>query len=211
MWFISQSPREFLQQSGSKDVGQENHRRTIVDQCSTIHLFRTPRVAPETLAEFGLNDRQIAFVRDEATPGKAGKGYSECLIHFEDKHGWFPTYVEASPFEDHVLRYTPREHGDFEKYLEEIDKSIGTGRTTTETDEEESAAAGTAIEAIHGIGPTYAGRLRDEDIRTVDDLATMEPDQLATIAEAPIGEVEIWISRTNETRLNGSSPSNKTG
>jgi hypothetical protein len=137
MWFISQSPREFLQQSGTKEVGQENHRRTIVDQCSTIQLFRTPRVDPETLEQFGLNGRQISFVRDEATPGKAGKGYSECLIHFEDKQGWFPTYVEASPFEDHVLRYTPREHGGFGVYLREFNDSLASELRHVDTSEGE--------------------------------------------------------------------------
>jgi hypothetical protein len=118
LWFISQSPREFIQQSADRDVGQENERRTIIDQCSTINFFRTPRVSPETLAEFGLNRQQIDWVREEATPGKSGKGYSEALTYFEDYEGWFPTYVEASPFEDLVYNYTPREHGNFHEYVQ---------------------------------------------------------------------------------------------
>ena len=118
LWFISQSPREFIQQSSERDVGQENERRTIIDQCSTINFFRTPRVAPETLAEFGLNRQQIDWVREEATPGKSGKGYSESLTYFEDYTGWFPTYVEASPLEDLVYNYTPREHGNFHEYVQ---------------------------------------------------------------------------------------------
>ncbi|MFB6164124.1 MAG: transfer complex protein [Haloarculaceae archaeon] len=117
LWFISQSPREFVQQSAERALGQENERRTIVDQCSTIHFFRTPRVDPGTLAQFGLNDAQIEWIRQEATPGKAGRGFSECLTYFEDYEGWFPTYVEASPFEDLVYNYTPREHGDFDEYV----------------------------------------------------------------------------------------------
>ncbi|AQL43113.1 hypothetical protein BV210_10470 [Halorientalis sp. IM1011] len=120
LWFISQSPREFIQQSSERDVGQENERRTIVDQCSTINFFRTPRVAPETLAQFGLNRQQIDWIREEATPGKAGQGYSECLTYFEDYEGWFPTYVEASPFEDLVYNYTPREHGNFHEYVQRL-------------------------------------------------------------------------------------------
>jgi hypothetical protein len=117
MWFISQSPREFVQQSAERSTGQENQRRTIADQCSTIQIFRTPRVEPETLAQFGLNRRQIQFIREEAVPGKAGKGYSECLTYFEDHQSWFETFVSAAPFEDLVIKYQ-REQGPFHKYLD---------------------------------------------------------------------------------------------
>jgi hypothetical protein len=113
LWFVSQSPREFLAETD----GFENRRRTIVDQCSMVQFYRTPKVQDEVLRELDLNDRQIEFIKREATPGRAGKGYSECLMQFNDKRGWVPLWVEASPFEDLMLTYSPREDGRYEEYI----------------------------------------------------------------------------------------------
>jgi hypothetical protein len=114
LWFISQSPREFLQGSDG-----ENRRRTIVDQCSMVQFYRTPKVQAEVLGELGLNDAQIEFVKSEATPGRAGKGYSECLLQCNDKRGWIPLWVEASGFEDLMLTYSPLEDGEYQEYIED--------------------------------------------------------------------------------------------
>jgi hypothetical protein len=113
MWFISQHPAEFV-----SDEGSDASKDKITAQCSTVQLYRTPKVDLETLKKFGLNTKQAREVKDELVTGKSGRGYSECLMQFQDKQGWFPTYVEASPFEDLVINYTPRKHGEFEQYLE---------------------------------------------------------------------------------------------
>jgi|GEM_PF-6257237 len=120
LWFVSQSPREFLSSMQGHAAAEESHRRTIVDQCSTIQCYRTPSVEPEILRELGLNSTQIQFVKRKATPGKAAAGYSECLIKLDDYQSWIPTYVEASPFEDVVLQYSRREHGDYSEYVEHV-------------------------------------------------------------------------------------------
>ncbi|WP_226013631.1 VirB4 family type IV secretion system protein [Halomicrobium salinisoli] len=130
LWFVSQSPREFLASMQGHDEAEESHRRTIVDQCSTIQCYRTPGVEPEILEQLGLNRNQVEFVKRKATPGKAGKGYSECLTKLDDYQSWFPTFVEAAPYEDTLLQYTRRDHGDFEEYLDQAWGAINTNGVT---------------------------------------------------------------------------------
>lgn len=113
MWFISQHPAEFV-----SDEGSDSSKDKITAQCSTVQLYRTPKVEIETLRKFGLNNAQAREVKEQLTTGKSGRGFSECLMQFQDREGWFPTYVEAAPFEDLVINYSPREHGEFDEYLE---------------------------------------------------------------------------------------------
>lgn len=118
LWFVTQSPREFIERAQSIGEGQENQRRTILDQCSTIQTFRTPRIEPELLMEgLGQNRSQANFVRNTAVTGSSESLYSECLIHFQDREGWWESQIEASPFEDLVWNYAGRKHGDFDRYL----------------------------------------------------------------------------------------------
>jgi len=55
----------------------------------------------------------------------------------------------------------------------------------------EPGAAG--VETVDGIGPTYAERLRDAGIETVDDLREAGPERAAEAAEAPESRVEDWF------------------
>lgn len=137
LWFVTQSPREFLERATSVTAGQENQRRTILEQCSTVSVFRTPKIDPELLAELGMNGNQIQFIREKARIGNAGRGYSECLINLQDRHGWWETHVEASPLQDYIWSYDPDTHGDFDAY---IDRYLGQPHAdrsdeTRETDE----------------------------------------------------------------------------
>lgn len=108
---ISQHPSEFLASGSSDD------KEVFKDQCSIIRFFRTPGVDVETLKRFGMNAKQADRVRNGLVPGRAGKGYSECLISLQDRHGWIPMRVEASPFEDMLLNYDPNEDGEFTQYV----------------------------------------------------------------------------------------------
>lgn len=108
---ISQHPSEFLASGSSDD------KEVFKDQCSIIRFFRTPGVDVETLKRFGMNAKQADRVRNGLVPGRAGKGYSECLISLQDHHGWIPMRVEASPFEDMLLNYDPNEDGEFADYV----------------------------------------------------------------------------------------------
>ncbi|SEP30964.1 hypothetical protein SAMN04487948_14211 [Halogranum amylolyticum] len=121
MWFLSQSPKDFVTlgtAAGNKD--------TITEQCSMIHLFSNPLAKKRVFTDgFGLNDKQTWFVQEGATAGKSGQGFSECLINAKGVQGWIQTRVQASPLEDALLSYTPREHGRLEEYLEGHDVPTG--------------------------------------------------------------------------------------
>jgi len=58
---------------------------------------------------------------------------------------------------------------------------------------ERSTAAG--VEAVSGIGPTYAERLREAGIETVEDLAEYDAADLADLAEAPESRVDDWLAQ----------------
>lgn len=118
LWFVTQSPREFIQRAKSIGGGQENQRRTILDQCSIIQTFRTPRIEPELLVDgLGQNRIQADFVRNSAATGKSTQSYSECLVQFQDRKGWWKSRIQASPFQDLLWNYASRRHGDFERYI----------------------------------------------------------------------------------------------
>lgn len=137
LWFVTQSPREFIERAQSIGQGQENQRRTILDQCSTIQTFRTPRIEPELLMDgLGQNRSQANFVRNTAVTGSSDKQYSECLVHFQDREGWWESRIEASPFEDLVWNYAGRKHGDFHQYLVNNWDGISTRPSDIETDDE---------------------------------------------------------------------------
>lgn len=112
LWFISQYPGEFVSESG------QSHEDQIRAQCSTVQIFRTPRVDRDILAELGLNGDLTDDVLNDLTPAWKGRGFTTCLVDFQDVEGWLNLHVEASPFEDLVYNYTPREHGGFEAYIE---------------------------------------------------------------------------------------------
>ena len=98
--------------------------------------------------------------------------------------------------------------------IEEIDVEIDTGeaRAGSEPDEgveieiEEASrgtdgtaeAPGVETREIEGIGPTYAERLSDAGIDTVDELAEIDPETVAEAAEVSETRAESWIERAKE-------------
>mgnify|MGYP006283463661 FL=1 len=48
------------------------------------------------------------------------------------------------------------------------------------------------VETINGIGSTYTQRLRDANVTTVVDLATLDPERTAAIADATVDQVASW-------------------
>lgn len=73
--------------------------------------------------------------------------------------------------------------------------------TAAESDEAEGkkrqnpSANGQEIEAVDGIGPTYAERLGAAGIETPADLSQYEPEELADIANAPASRASAWLEQ----------------
>ena len=53
------------------------------------------------------------------------------------------------------------------------------------------------LEEISGIGPTYAGRLRDAGVLSVSRLAELDPDRVADIARVSAARAKDWIEQAN--------------
>ena len=58
-----------------------------------------------------------------------------------------------------------------------------------------------ALEEVSGVGPTYAGRLREKGVRNVSQLAALDPETVAKITNASASRAEGWIEEA--TRLAG--------
>jgi hypothetical protein len=206
LWFCSQSPREFIAQT-TGGAG-ENKRRTIYEQCSTVQFFRTRGLdnddeTDDILPKFGLNEKQVNHVKKGMHPGKEGD-YSQALIQFDDRpESWFPLHIEASPVEDAICTYTPREDGDFAAYMEAqggIEPPEESGYTPpasavpvvpgpAELDDASSPAATTAQTATadsgtltgppgNGRSESYLHARRANGTDAAHDLLTVDPSTL---------------------------------
>lgn len=51
------------------------------------------------------------------------------------------------------------------------------------------------LERIDGIGPTYGSRLREEGVRSVEELVALEPETVADITQAAEERVERWFEQ----------------
>lgn len=54
------------------------------------------------------------------------------------------------------------------------------------------------LEAVSGIGPTYAERLRKSGIQDVSQLATRDPETVSKISGASTGRTEKWVEQARE-------------
>lgn len=111
LWLISQHPDEFVTIGDESDAAEDE----ILGQATGIQIFNTERVKPKIWHALGVNDALIDEI-DGLTIGKAGKGYSECILSLDDHSSWFPIRVEAAPYVDHFLNYS-LEDGDFDDYM----------------------------------------------------------------------------------------------
>lgn len=185
LFFVSQSPEEFVRRREGVGAGEENKRQAILEQCATVQVYNVPKAKPETLREFGLNDAQIDAAKNHLTPGWAGQGFSNCLINFEDMNNWIELRVEAPPFIDRVLNYTPRDHGEFREYMKPaVDRTFRaedeqpqiTTETTVGTGPDPAVVAD--LTDITYIGPARADDLQEVGLETPADVREADPEEI---------------------------------
>jgi predicted flap endonuclease-1-like 5' DNA nuclease len=82
--------------------------------------------------------------------------------------------------------------------------TVASGANPTEREARDAFDAGDGVstsegesardpQAVDGIGPTYAERLREAGIDSVDALLDADPDEVAAATEASPGRVERWL------------------
>jgi hypothetical protein len=116
MWFVSQSPNDFVENADSDD-GSDTLREVIREQVSTTQIFYGGKeVRDSTLVAFGLNSSLVRVAQQKLTPGRSNP-YSECLLQFDDEEGWFKTRISAPPLLDTLFSYNRKRHGEFVSYV----------------------------------------------------------------------------------------------
>jgi polyhydroxyalkanoate synthase len=80
-----------------------------------------------------------------------------------------------------------------------VDDSDG---PTTDSEAESESASGTEalVDALAGVGPTYADRLVDAGFDTVEAIAEADREALSDATEAPTSRVEDWIEQARSNR-----------
>lgn len=79
---------------------------------------------------------------------------------------------------------------EFEAQLEQFEEQAA---EMADTPDQQGEAAGESLEAIDGIGPTYADRLHDQGIESLDALGETAVDTVALAADVSEAQAEEWI------------------
>lgn len=88
---------------------------------------------------------------------------------------------------------------DREETTEGSERAAGEG-ATDEGDDEGRTADEPPLEAVSGIGPTYAGRLRAAGIDRIDALLAADPEEVAEVTDAARSRVQRWLEDAKTLR-----------
>jgi len=102
-------------------------------------------------------------------------------------------YYEKSPVEEDADAETGGTT-EVEVEIEDDPSEAEHGGTDVETAVAEAVADGD-LESVNGIGPTYAGRLREAGLDGLAALAEADAETVAEAAEVPVSRAEDWIDQ----------------
>ena len=114
LWLLSHRPGDFVR---AKDDDMREAKDAIMGQMTVREFMRTTKFEWEDADQFDLNNAQYEFVKNQATRGEDGAGYTDALVDFAEMEGWQRIQVEASPLEHDLITYDPDEDGSFDEYL----------------------------------------------------------------------------------------------
>jgi len=146
---------------------------------------------------------QVVGTYDHVVPPEAPKAFNEVLPSddvtvFQADTGHMGlavsgrTYAELWP---EVCEWYEERSGDADP---DPDDGFVDVRVESTPDEAAGTGADGGLEAIDGVGPTYAGRLRDAGIESVGDLAAADAAALAGEADVSVSRLEDWIEQARE-------------
>ncbi|MCH7662048.1 MAG: class III poly(R)-hydroxyalkanoic acid synthase subunit PhaC [Euryarchaeota archaeon] len=109
-------------------------------------------------------------------------------------------YAERSATEDEE---EPEAEGEAVTDAQEPDAALaedvaGDESGTEEAVEDDDETANADLESISGIGPSYAERLHEAGIETIEELAEADADELAETIDATGANVRDWIDAAND-------------
>lgn len=80
----------------------------------------------------------------------------------------------------------------------EDEQQMDDGEDQTDADADSDSENADSIESVKGIGETYAERLRDADVETVDELAEADVESLGDETDISEKRLERWIDRASD-------------
>ena len=156
---------------------------TAIEPIDGVDLFTAlaPEETAAMLGEFSAETdawcRDGTAQADTAALGSAFETYSEEFAETVETH------FEAVEAQAETL----------ERQLDEL-TTAATETTQTADSPTEVDEATADIETLSGIGSTYAGRLAEQDIESVADLAAADTETVATAAEVAETRADEWIT-----------------
>jgi polyhydroxyalkanoate synthase len=147
---------------------------------------------------------QILGEYDHLIPPGASKPFndvvpSDDVTTFERSTGHIGLSVSSSSHEnlwpDVCEWYSARNADAVDIEVEGTDEADESPEDEDEAEEPTEADDSPGVETVDGIGPTYAERLQDAGIETVEDLREADIGTAADAAEAPPGRVEDWFEQ----------------
>ncbi len=136
---------------------------------------------------------QILGEYDHLIPASASKPFNEVVGSDDVRTIEYPTgHIGLSVSSSSHEEVWPEVADWYHRVSEESEDESETGTSDSPEGTEEEAQI---IEEIDGIGPTYAARLREADIKTTADLAESEVSELAAIAETSETRAAEWLDQ----------------
>jgi polyhydroxyalkanoate synthase len=99
--------------------------------------------------------------------------------------------IEEEGHDEQVSEEEPEDVPEEEIPDEDFEATDDTSSESEETEQVEQED----IESVDGIGPTYATRLREAGIETVDDLAATDAETIAETAQVGVARAEDWLEQ----------------
>ena len=159
---------------------------------SELEALRSQLESVEDFARISLNERKVKQNEAKLTE------FSDSLTAFAEK-----SFNNINALEDRLDRQALVLAAVLESVGDDVDLSAvhryENDRLVTDMSPDErlqaAAAGGESVDAVEGIGPTYADRLEDAGIGSTADLAAADPETVAEVTGASEEQAATWLDR----------------